>query len=253
MNNIQKRQHALVVLSGGQDSVTCLGWALARYGAVTAISFQYGQRHGVELACAREICEKYKVGLKVVNLDRALSDLVTSALTDDAADDNSVSGVHPANENLPASFVPGRNALFLTLAHAYAQELGADDLVAGMCQTDFSGYPDCRRNFINALQVALNIGYEQAIAIRTPLMAMTKAQTFLLAKELGFLQDVLETSHTCYNGDHTTAHAWGYGCGTCPACLLRAKGWAEFQELEKQLAAKSEPKPAPGASAKEGL
>lgn len=231
----------LVVLSGGQDSVTCLGYALKMFTSVAAISFAYDQRHAVELESAAALCKKYKVPHKLVDMGRLVADLVTSALTDDRADDESVKGVHPANDRLPASFVPGRNALFLTLAHAHAQEIGAQAIMAGMCQTDFSGYPDCRDAFIRALDHALNIGYETKIQILTPLMHLTKAQTFGLAEEVGFLEEVLENSHTCYNGDHETRHEWGYGCGTCPACELRKKGWEEYKKLrEVNEAAKAE-------------
>lgn len=221
---------ALVVLSGGQDSVTCLGYALARFSKVCAISFQYGQKHSVELECAGTLCEKYNVPWKLVDLGSLLSSLVSSALLGTGV--AKIGDNHDYKADLPASFVPGRNALFLTLAHAHAQELGADTIITGVCQTDNSGYPDCRDGFIRCLQDALNIGYQaegKPITILTPLMHFTKAQTFALADELGFLDEVLRNSHTCYNGDHTTEHEWGYGCGECPACLLRAKGWEEYK------------------------
>jgi 7-cyano-7-deazaguanine synthase len=217
----------LVVLSGGQDSVTCLGYALKMFTSVAAISFAYDQRHKVELECAHLLCVKYGVPHKLVELGSLLSSLVTSALTGVGE----VGQPHAYKPGLPSSFVPGRNALFLTLAHAHAQEIGAEAIMTGVCQTDFSGYPDCRDAFVRALDHALNIGYETKIQILTPLMHLTKAQTFGLAEEVGFLEEVLENSHTCYNGDHTTKHEWGYGCGTCPACLLRAKGWKEYKQL----------------------
>lgn len=220
---------ALVVLSGGQDSVTCLGYALKMFESVAAISFRYNQRHAVELDSAVLLCAKYGVPHKMVDMGQLVSDLVTSALTGVGE----VGQPHAYKPGLPSSFVPGRNALFLTLAHAHAQEIKADALITGVCQTDYSGYPDCRDGFIRALDHALNVGYESKIQILTPLMHLTKAQTFGLAEEVGFLKEVLENSHTCYNGDHTTRHEWGYGCGTCPACELRAKGWAEYKELRK--------------------
>lgn len=221
-----KTTKALVVLSGGQDSVTCLGLSMALYSEVHAISFAYKQRHAIELDCARAICEKYKIPQRVVDLGFTLSLLVTSALTGKGE----VGQAHAHKPGLPSSFVPGRNALFLTLAHAYAQEIGADVIYTGVCETDYSGYPDCRFDFVQAMQLALNTGYQTKIEIRTPLMYMTKAQTFALAKEVGILGDVLEHSHTCYNGNHHTRYDWGYGCGECPACKLRAEGWVRYQE-----------------------
>ncbi len=227
MIGIEKRNlTALVVLSGGQDSVTCLGFALASYDRVQAISFAYNQKHVIELECAKTVCAKYKVPHRIVQLGTMLSSLVTSALTGVGE----VGLPHAYKPGLPSSFVPGRNALFLTLAHAYAQEIKADIVITGVCETDFSGYPDCRANFIGQLNLALNLGYEADIHFITPLMHLTKAQTFGLAEEVGFLWDVLENSHTCYNGDHEHRHEWGFGCGTCPACELRKKGFAEFQK-----------------------
>lgn len=241
---MDKRNHkALVVLSGGQDSVTCLGWALACYKEVIAISFAYNQKHLVELQCATKVCEKYKVNHRIVNLGQLVTNLVTSALTGPGE----VGVPHPYKPGLPSSFVPGRNALFLVLAHAYAQEQRADVIVAGVCETDYSGYPDCRENFVSQLGGALNTGYQAHIQIVTPLMHLNKAQTFELTDEIGFLDEVLENSHTCYNGDHEHRHEWGYGCGTCPACELREKGFQEFKEnKEARWAEKhNDSKPAP--------
>jgi 7-cyano-7-deazaguanine synthase len=225
--NINKNGNILVVLSGGQDSVTCLGYALKYGKTVSAISFHYGQRHAIELQCARQLCEKYNVAQKVVALD-FLPDLVTSALTGDGE----VGQPHAHKPGLPSSFVPNRNALFLTIAHAHAQEIGATVILTGVCQTDYSGYPDCRDEFVRSLAATLNVGYQTNIQIATPLMFLTKGQTFSLAEDVGFLQEVLDMSHTCYNGDHETKHEWGYGCGTCPACQLRAKGWEEYKEIK---------------------
>lgn len=235
MNTIKKsplyseKIHALVVLSGGQDSLTCLGHALSIGGKVSTISFDYNQRHKVELECALAMADKYNVPFKLVKLGGMLSTLVTSALTGVGE----VGQPHAYKPGLPSSFVPGRNALFLTLAHAHAQEIGATHIVTGVCQTDYSGYPDCRDQFIQQLAKALNTGYETRIQIVTPLMFKNKAQTFLMAEEAGILADVLENSHTCYNGDHTTRHEWGYGCGKCPACELREKGWKDYKELKQ--------------------
>ena len=215
---------AVIVLSGGQDSTTCLGVAIANgYPDIHAIGFDYGQKHRVELECAMELCAKHDIPFRVVGLS-FLPNLVTSALTGQGE----VGQPHAYKPGLPSSFVPSRNALFLTLAHAYAQELGAGTIITGVCQTDFSGYPDCRDHFVKTLALALNFGYETDIDIRTPLMHLTKAETFALAQEAGFLTEVLALSHTCYNGDHETLHDWGYGCGNCPACELRAKGWEAY-------------------------
>lgn len=221
---MQSSVPAVVVLSGGQDSATCLAIAKQEHEKIHAISFDYGQKHYVELECAQQIGTRWNVPVTVVKLSM-LKDLVTSALLDPTAD---VNAKHPRLTSLPASFVPTRNALFLTLAHAMAQELGADSIYTGVCQTDYSGYPDCRLVFINALQNALNVGYDAEILIKTPLMFANKADTFRMAFELGVLSDILLYTHTCYNGDRTNLHEWGYGCGSCPACVLRARGYADF-------------------------
>lgn len=223
---LTKNGHALVVLSGGQDSVTCLGYALRFCKKVSAISFIYGQRHAIELQYARELCVKYNVEQKIVDLS-FMASLVTSALTGQG----SVNDPHPNKPGLPASFVPNRNALFLTVAHAHAQEIKADTVLIGTCQTDYSGYPDCRSEFISRMNHALNTGSETDIRIATPLMNITKGDTFALAADVGFLDEVINMSHTCYNGDHETKHEHGFGCGHCPACQLREKGFAEYKEI----------------------
>lgn len=225
-DTINKNGHVLVLLSGGQDSVTCLGYALRFCKKVSAISFVYGQRHSIELQCARELCVKYKVEQKIVEL-AFLPDLVTSALTGKG----DVNQPHPNNPTVPASFVPNRNAFFLTAAHAHAQEIQADTILIGACQTDYSGYPDCRMDFIRAMNTALNLGSGVNIAIAAPLMSLTKGETFALAADVNFLDEVLNMSHTCYNGNHETKHKWGFGCGTCPACQLREKGFHEYEEI----------------------
>jgi len=214
---------ALVVLSGGQDSVTCLGIALKRFEKVYTIGFSYGQKHKIELEQARKICDRLCLPFQLMEIP-ALEELADSALTTDG----DVTKPHHRNSALPASFVPNRNALFLTIAHAYAQKIGAEFIYTGVCQTDYSGYPDCRFDFIRRLQVTLNIGYQTSIKILTPLMYLTKAATFSLAEDAGVLDVVLELSHTCYNGNREDSHAWGYGCGECPACVLRAKGYTEY-------------------------
>lgn len=218
---------AVVVLSGGQDSMTCLAIALSRHHDVYTVSFDYGQRHRVELEQAALIAERAGVPHRIVDV-RSFGELVTSALTATSdVDDESVNGHHPNKPALPASFVPNRNALFLVIAHAIAQEVGAGYIYTGVCQTDYSGYPDCRQAFVSMLEDALNIGYETNISLITPMMNVTKAETFAIADRLGVLQDVIELSHTCYNGDRTL-HEWGAGCGHCPACQLRERGYTEF-------------------------
>lgn len=224
-------ENVLVVLSGGQDSTTCLHAAIATRATINgdhvanvlAIAFDYGQKHRVELECAKKIAADANVSLKIVKLD-FFGDLVTSALTGQLE----VGEEHPRLAGRPSTFVPNRNALFLTLAHAYAQENDCNEVWTGVCETDFSGYPDCRIGFVVNMFEALNEGSETSIDVITPLMYLTKAQTFQLAADTGGLQAVLHDSHTCYNGDHKTPNTWGWGCGTCPACELRAKGWAEY-------------------------
>lgn len=221
------KQKALVVHSGGQDSTTCLAWALKAFDEVEAITFVYGQRHDVELQCARAICQETGVRQHVVDFRSVFPAIAESALLNTSDD---ISAAHSANDDLPASFVPNRNAMFFTAAHALAQKIGAGHLVTGVCQTDYSGYPDCRAEFVAAIANTLNLGAATDIAIHAPLMNMTKAETFKMADELGFLETVVELSHTCYEGERTVRHAWGYGCGQCPACELRRKGWEEFWE-----------------------
>ncbi|PZQ87286.1 MAG: 7-cyano-7-deazaguanine synthase QueC [Leifsonia xyli] len=221
-----KGKSAVVVLSGGQDSVTCLGLALRNFETVHAIGFSYGQKHEVEIHCAAQICAEHDVPFAVFEIP-ALQSIGNSALIR-GTEQTDVSAQHAQNSKLPASFVPNRNALFLTTAHAYAQKVGADCLITGVCETDYSGYPDCRDIFIRSLEETLNLGYETNIKIYTPLMWLNKAETFALAKAVDFLMVVLEDSHTCYNGDHNTNFVWGYGCGECPACKLRAAGFEAF-------------------------
>ncbi|GBD00312.1 7-cyano-7-deazaguanine synthase [bacterium HR18] len=212
---------ALVLLSGGQDSTTCLYWALHYFPKVEAIGFHYGQKHAVELEQARKIAEQAGLPFTVLDL-RGL--LHGSALTEH---DQDVSAAHPLAPHLPASFVPGRNALFLTLAASYGFTRGIHDLVGGMCQTDYSGYPDCRRAFIDAMERALSLALDTTIRIHTPLMHLTKAETWRLARELGILDVIIEQTHTDYNGDRSERHAWGYGRLDNPASILRARGYEE--------------------------
>ncbi|MDN4058016.1 7-cyano-7-deazaguanine synthase QueC [Massilia sp. YIM B02769] len=224
---------ALVLFSGGQDSATCLAWALQRYNHVETIGFDYGQRHAVELACRQDILTALRAqfpawGAKLGEdhmLDmRLLSTISETAMTSGRA-------VEMEKNGLPNTFVPGRNLLFFTYAAAVAYRRELKVLVGGMCETDYSGYPDCRDNTLKALQVALSLGMEHPLVIETPLMWLDKRQTWALAQELGgaaLLEIVREKSHTCYLGDRQTWHDWGYGCGHCPACELRRSGYEGF-------------------------
>lgn len=221
--SIQPSERALVIFSGGQDSTTCLGWAKNRFKEVMAISFFYGQTHQVELEQARKIAGELGVPFEQVDLG-FYQNMVYSALTGAPMEMNSQ---HRDNAELPASFVPNRNALFILLAHSYAQQVKAGALVTGLCQTDYSGYPDCREPFAKAMIEALNQGSGQEIKLLTPLMFLTKAETFALAESEGVLELVLKESHTCYNGSKEP-NPWGRGCGQCPACELRAKGYHAF-------------------------
>jgi 7-cyano-7-deazaguanine synthase len=212
---------ALVLFSGGQDSTTCLFWAKARFARVEALGFDYGQKHRVELEQAALIAEQAGVPFEVMDIRGTLRG---SALTEH---DGDVSGAHERAPELPASFVPGRNALFLTLAASRAFTRGITDLVGGMCQTDYSGYPDCRRDFIDAMETALSLALPSEVRIHTPLMYLTKAETWKMAADLGVLDVVRDLSHTDYNGDRSTRNEWGYGKLDNPASLLRAKGYEE--------------------------
>lgn len=222
---------ALVLFSGGQDSTTCLAWALERYQRVETIGFDYGQRHRVELDCRLAILQKIRgefpnwaarLGDDHVLDLRVLGQLSDTALTADKA-------IAFERGGLPNTFVPGRNLIFFTFAAALAYRRGISVMVGGMCETDYSGYPDCRDDTLKALQVTLGLGMDQRFVIETPLMWIDKAQTWALAQTLGgtALVDLIrDDTHSCYLGDHSTRHDWGYGCGTCPACELRASGYA---------------------------
>lgn len=224
---------ALVLFSGGQDSATCLAWALQRYDRVETIGFDYGQRHAVELACRQEILAALraqfpawaaKLGDDHMLDMRLLSTISETAMTSGRA-------IEMEKNGLPNTFVPGRNLLFFTYAAAVAYRRELKVLVGGMCETDYSGYPDCRDNTLKALQVALSLGMEHPLVIETPLMWLDKRQTWALAQELGgaaLLEIVREKSHTCYLGDRQRWHNWGYGCGACPACELRRSGYEGF-------------------------
>lgn len=218
----------LVLFSGGQDSTTCLGWAIKQWGKenIEALSIIYGQRHEKEIEQAEIICKNLGVKRVVIKTD-ILKELNDSNLLNKTEDINKE---HNRVKELPSSFVPNRNALFILIAHAYAQKKDIKNIVTGTCETDYSGYPDCRAEFIKAIEVALNLGSLSDTIIHTPLMKLTKAQTFELAKEVGVLDEVINNSMTCYNGSGIK-NEWGYGCGECPACKLRKKGWEEYNEI----------------------
>lgn len=226
-----KNQKCIVIFSGGQDSSTTAGWAKASFKEVQLLAFDYNQRHKIELTQAKIIAQKLNLPLHLIPIS-SLDALAESALFMHSCEN--LSAAHAKNPRLPASFVPNRNALFITLAHAFAQKLQAQNLALGVSEADYSGYPDCRREFIDLIQNALNLGSDTQITIHTPLEKMSKKEEFALAKELGILEIILEDSHTCYEGDRSQRHVWGYGCGICPACILRKRGWEAFiQESRK--------------------
>ena len=225
---------ALVLFSGGQDSTVCLAWALERFSRVETVGFDYRQRHAVELEVRPRIRERLLAVAErwaprlgddhLIRID-ALADMSDTALTRDVAIEISASG-------LPTTFVPGRNLIFLSFAGALAYRRGIRHLVAGMCETDFSGYPDCRDDTIKAMQVALTLGLDRRLTIHTPLMWIDKAGTFALAQSIGgkpLIDLLLAETHTCYLGDREHRHDWGCGCGACPACRLRAEGFAKWK------------------------
>ena len=215
---------ALVIFSGGQDSTTCLLWAKKMYEEVEAVSFVYGQKHSVEIEIAKGICNELEVGHKIVDIS-FFGQLVESNLIQGRGGD--VNESHSKKGDLPSSWVPNRNAIFITIAHSIAQTIGADILVTGVSQADYSGYPDCRQVFIDKIQDALNTGAGSIIGIKTPLMYRDKKGVWALSDELGGLEYVRDRSFTCYNGIETM-NFWGMGCGTCNACILRRKGYEEY-------------------------
>lgn len=226
-------RHALVLLSGGQDSTVALAWALDRFERVHTVAFDYGQRHRVELACRKTVLDlmgqqfphwAVRLGHDDVLDLGLLKTLGGSALTDARAIEMQASG-------LPNTFVPARNLLFLTAAAALAYRWGASVLVGGMCETDYSGYPDCRDNTLKALQVALSLGLDAPMTVETPLMFMDKAATWALAESLGgaaLVRLITQHTHSCYLGERGVMHPWGAGCGECPACVLRARGHTAY-------------------------
>ncbi|MBE7618873.1 7-cyano-7-deazaguanine synthase QueC [Gluconacetobacter entanii] len=229
-------ESALVVFSGGQDSATCLAWALSRFAHVETLGFDYGQRHSVELSCR----EKLRDGMAALDPawgarlgpDHTLSLDALGAVSDTAL--TREAEITLGENGLPTTFVPGRNIIFLTFAAALAARRNARHIITGVCETDYSGYPDCRDDTIKALQVTLNLGMASRLVLHTPLMWIDKAQTWMMARELGgdALVDLINReSHSCYLGTRGVMHPWGHGCGTCPACQLRRAGWERFEAM----------------------
>ncbi len=236
----QFAEKALVLFSGGQDSAVCLAWALARFPEVETIGFDYRQRHGIELEVRRAFLDGLRAGFPewaerlgedhMVDLS-VLADVSETALTRDVE-------IEMAEDGLPNTFVPGRNLIFFTFAGAVGYRRGLKHLVGGMCETDFSGYPDCRDTTLKSLQASLSLGMARDLAIHTPLMWIDKAATWAMAEDLGgaaLVDLICETTHTCYLGERGQRHPWGYGCGTCPACELRAAGYRKYREARIEL------------------
>ena len=233
MNDQPSSETALVLFSGGQDSTTCLAWALRRFARVEMLGFSYGQRHAIELECRDRLLS----GIKSLRPDwtaklgdshtleiPTLAEISDTALTRDVA-------IEMGADGLPNTFVPGRNLVFLTFAAALAYRRGVRHIIGGMCETDYSGYPDCRDDTLKALQATLSLGMEHRFVIHSPLMWRDKAATWVLARELGgmpLVELIRDETHSCYQGDRTHRHDWGYGCGACPACELRRRGWEAF-------------------------
>ncbi len=227
---MKDERRALVLFSGGQDSTVCLAWALNRFRHVETIGFDYGQRHEVELECRQKVRDEIRIQFpkwgKRLGDDHLLDLALLGQISDTALTQQRE--IEMSDSGLPNTFVPGRNLLFLTFAATVAYRRGLNVLVGGMCETDFSGYPDCRDNTLKALQVALSLGLDAPMTIETPLMWYDKAQTWSLTERLGgeaLIDLVAEHTHTCYMGDRSRRHEWGYGCGLCPACDLRRAGY----------------------------
>ncbi len=224
---------ALVLFSGGQDSTVCLAWALDRYARVETVGFDYGQRHGVELQCRQRVrdqmAQRFPDWAARLGPDHMIDIASFGAIGDTAL--TSDAEIKMMDSGLPSTFVPGRNLVFFVYGAALGYRRGLTKLVGGMCETDYSGYPDCRDATLQALEQAIGLGTEIPFAIETPLMRLTKADTWALAAELGgadLVDLIIEETHSCYRGERGTRHAWGYGCGACPACELRAKGFAAW-------------------------
>lgn len=228
-------EKALVLFSGGQDSTTCLAWALDQYEEVETVGFDYQQRHAVELECRLNVLQAIRQQIPVWSDKLGEDHLVDISVLSEISDTALTRDVEIAlGENgLPTTFVPGRNLVFLTFAGIVAYRRGSKHLIAGMCETDYSGYPDCRDDTLKAFQAAMNLGMETRFVIHTPLMWIDKADTWSLAEKLGgkqLINLIIEETHTCYLGNREQKHSWGYGCGTCPACELRSNGWEIYSK-----------------------
>ncbi|GGX62591.1 7-cyano-7-deazaguanine synthase [Litorimonas cladophorae] len=228
-------QTAGILFSGGQDSATCLAWALEKFDRVETIGFNYGQRHDVEMRCRLEVRvavrEEFPGWADRLGEDHIINLAGLGQISETSLTRAVEIGVH--GNGLPTTFVPGRNLIFLNYAAALGWRRGFSDLVAGMCEADFSGYPDCRKETLDTQMRAISLGLEREFTLHTPLMHLSKAGAWDLAAQLGgdALVEIVRTkSHTCYTGVHSDLHAWGYGCGECPACELRARGWAEYAD-----------------------
>ena len=228
-----KRSKALIMFSGGQDSATCLAWALDKFDYVETVGFNYEQRHSIEMECRQNVLTNMPAAFPdwagklgddhIIDLS-ALGAMSDTSLTRDVE-------ISLSAEGLPNTFVPGRNLIFLNFAAALGYRRGLTTLIGGMCEADFSGYPDCRIETLNAQMKAISLGMDRTFTLETPLMHLSKAQAWALAHEFGgqgLIDLILEDTHSCYKGEREVRHDWGYGCGTCPACDLRAKGWAEY-------------------------
>lgn len=227
-------ESALVLFSGGQDSATCLAWALARYARVETVGFDYGQRHKIELDVRAPLraamAESFPHWAGRLGLDHVIDLGVLGQISDTALTQNAA--IMMQENGLPNTFVPGRNLLFFTFAAAIAYRRGIRHIVTGVCETDYSGYPDCRDDTVKAMQIALNLGMDSRFVLHAPLMWIDKAATWHLTEELGgeaLVELIRTSSHSCYKGERDTLHEWGYGCNDCPACALRAQGWRQYR------------------------
>ncbi len=238
LDSVPAAKSALVLFSGGQDSSVCLAWALNHYDRVETIGFDYGQRHAIEMTVRQNVLKRFKdvypqartrLGEDHVCDLKGFGAIAESSLTRETA-------IVMTERGLPSSFVPGRNLVFFVYAAAVADRRGIDHLVGGMCETDYSGYPDCRADTLKAMETVLNLGIERPFTIDTPLMYLNKAQTWGLSQDLGgtaLVDMILEETHTCYMGVRGDRHPWGYGCGNCPACQLRKTGFEHFLEMKQ--------------------
>ncbi|EUK17933.1 7-cyano-7-deazaguanine synthase QueC [Commensalibacter papalotli (ex Servin-Garciduenas et al. 2014)] len=230
---------ALVLFSGGQDSTTCLAWALQRFQKVETLGFNYGQRHSIEMECRHEIRKKIQrinpLWQRRLGEDHVMNLSDLGAISDTAL--TRETAIEWDKQGLPSTFVPGRNLLFLTYAAIIADRRHLKHIVGGMCETDYSGYPDCRDDTIKALQVAINLGMSNRFVLQTPLMWLDKAQEWQMAEQLGgmsLIELINKDTHSCYLGDRSHYHEWGYGCGECPACELRRAGWNNYVQQKEQ-------------------